>query len=168
MKKISLFGRELGAKAIAALAVISVVAMALATQYVEGTATGTVKQAILINGCDSGGVGTCTVADDEKSFSWSMGNEVYQGSTYTATVTLKNLGNNEITVKPQVVNVTATGGNNNFEGSVSVSPDTVTVPAATNEGPGTANFTVTVNIHPAEEPGEQYTINITVVPVSQG
>ena len=97
-----------------------------------------------------------------------MGDEVYQGSTYTATVTLKNLGNGDITVKPQIVSVTASGGNDEFEGSVSVSPDTVTVPAATNEGPGKANFTVTVSIHPAEEPGEQYTININVVPASQG
>jgi len=35
--KISLFGRELGVKAIVALAVMSVAAMALVTEYVTGT-----------------------------------------------------------------------------------------------------------------------------------
>ena len=158
--KISLFGRELTTKTIAALAVMSVVAMALTTQYVTGTVTGTVQQAILIDSCDTD-TGSCTAAEDGKSFEWAMG-DVYQGSTYTATVTLKNLGNGDITVKPQISGITATGGNEEFEGSVSVSPETITV-----EGGSTADFTVTVNIHPAEEPGEQYTINIGVVPAGE-
>ena len=160
MKKISLFGRELTTKTIAALAVMSVVAMALVTEYVTGTATGTVQQAIILNACNAD-VGTCNIADDKLSFTWDM-DGVYQGSTYTATVTLKNLGNGDITVKPQISGITATGGNEEFEGSVSVSPETITV-----EGGSTADFTVTVNIHPAEEPGEQYTINIGVVPAGE-
>jgi len=164
MKKISLFGRELGAKAIVALAVTSLMAMALTSQYVAGTVTGKVKQAILIDSCTPD-IGNCDwTATNGLAFLWNMGDEVYQGSTYTATVTLKNLGNNEITVKPQVVSITASGGNEEFEGSVEVPEEAITVPAATDERPGTADFTVTVNIHPAEEPDEEYSIYIAVVP----
>jgi len=161
MKKISLFGRELGAKAIVALAVMSVAAMALVTEYVTGTATGTVQQAIILDACNVD-VGTCSIADDKLSFSWDM-DGVYQGSQYTATITLKNLGNQDINVEVQKGDITATGGNNQFEGSVEVPEGVITVPAGS-----TANFDVTVNIHPAEEVDEQYTINIEVVPASQG
>jgi len=159
MKKISLFGRGLGAKAIVALAVMSVAAMALVTEYVTGTATGTVQQAIIIEDCDTE-TGTCSVADNKLSFSWDMG-EVYQGSEYVATITLKNLGNKDIDVKPELGEISVTGGNEVFESEVCVSPGVVTVPAGDTE-----EFDVIVKIHPAEEPDEQYTININVAPVT--
>lgn len=138
--------------------IAGVPALALITQYVTGSATGTVKQAILLQACNVD-TGTCSIADDKLSFTWDMG-EVYQGSTYTATVTLVNNGNQDITVSPQLGEITATGGNEKFEGIVEVSPENLIVPAG-----DTADFTVTVNINPAEEPGEQYTINIAVLPV---
>jgi len=137
------------------------IAFALVTSYVTGTISGKVWQAIILDSCEAD-KGTCEIAGDKLSFTWSM-DGVYQGSTYHANVTLKNLGNGDIEVDPEVVNITATGGNEEFEGSVTIEPDTLTVPAE-----GTAKFTITVTIHDAEEPGEEYQIDVDVKPVSAG
>jgi len=144
------------------LALIAVIPFgaALITQYIQGEATGTVKQAIGIKACNVD-VGTCSLNDNDgdglnEAFAWDMG-EVYQGSEYTATLTLENKANQDITVAFDY-EVEATGGNNEFEGTVEV-PNEITIPAG-----GTAEATITVNIHPAEEPGEQYTITVNVIP----
>ena len=159
--KEKLLAKYLGLPLAVWIALAGIPAMALATLYVSGTVHGAVEQAIWVDSCNVD-VGTCTVTGNGKSFTWNMngdGGEVYQGSTYTANITLKNLGNRDIVVVPKVNDTTATGGNNQFEGTVTISPETLTVPAE-----GTAKFMVTVNVHPAEEPGEHYTIDIDVVP----
>ncbi len=155
-----LFSKYLGIPLAVWIALAGVPALALITSYVTGTASGTVHQAIILDACNVD-VGTCNIADDKLSFSWDM-DGVYQGSEYTATITLKNLGNQDIQVKVEKGEVTATGGNNQFEGSVEVPEEPITVPAG-----DTADFTVTVKIHPAEEPDEQFTININVVPAGE-
>ena len=131
--------------------------LGLAPYYVTGTITGAVQQAIKVSACNVP-VGTCDIAEDQLSFEWAMGN-VYQGDSYTATVTLSNAANQDIKVKVLVADISATGGNDQFEGTVEVPEEPITVPAG-----GTADIPVTVKIHPAEEPGEQYTIKIQVVP----
>ena len=158
--KEKLFSKYLGIPLAVWIALAGIPALALITSYVSGTASGTVEQAIKLYACNAD-VGTCSIADDKLSFSWDM-DGVYQGSEYNATVTLKNEGNKNITVKPQVETITASGGNDVFEGTVTVAPESLTVPAGS-----MADFTITVNIHPAEEPGEQYTININVVPAGE-
>ena len=157
MRKVKIFGRLVPAWLLVAL-LVGAPAMALITYYVKGTVTGTVEQAITIQACNVD-IGTCTIEDT--SFTWNMGS-VYQGSSYLATITLYNSGNGDITVVPQVGEIRATGGNEVFEGSVIIEPETVTVPAGE-----TASFTVNVTIHPAEEPEENYSIPIFVVPPSE-
>ena len=145
---------------IGALAVVGV-SIGLVAKYVEGgTITGTVKQAILVTDCKVD-VGECTVSQDGLSFTWNMG-EVYQGSKYTANVTLENRGNQDINVGVVVSNINAEGGNGQFEGTVVVDPEKITVPAG-----GTEEISITVKIHPAEEPGEQYTIKVDIVPATE-
>ncbi|RLC34127.1 hypothetical protein DRH14_03665 [Candidatus Shapirobacteria bacterium] len=139
---------------IGALAVVGV-SIGLVTKYAEGTITGTVKQAILVTGC-AVDVGECTVSQDGLSFTWNMGEEVYQGSVYTATVTLENKGNQDINVGVVV------SPSEQFEGEVEVPKEPITVPAG-----GTKEIPITVIIHPAEEPGEQYTIKVDIVPATE-
>jgi len=145
---------------IGALVVVGA-SIGLVTKYAEGTITGTVKQAIYIKSCTVPEGQTCSVEDGSLSFTWNMG-EVYQGSVYKATVTLENKGNQDIKVRVFVSNINAEGGNGQFEGTVVVDPEKITVPAE-----GTADISITVKIHPAEEPGEQYTIKVDIVPATE-
>ncbi len=135
-------------------------AFAVVSVYITGTITGTVAQAITVEGCTVD-VGACTISDDHLSFTWDMGT-VYQGDKHTATITIANSANQDIQVKLEVSEVSATGGNNQFEGSIEVPTEPITVPAG-----GTADATITVNINPAEEPEEQFTATIQVVPVTE-
>jgi hypothetical protein len=147
----------------ACLFVFSSVAYGLVSLYVSGTTKSddTVVQAIYVDSCSSA-QGYCYVAPfDKLSWTWNMG-DIYQGSVYTAVITLRNDGNQDITVDMLTTGITSEGGDGIFDGSVSYSPNTgIVVPAG-----GTVDITETVSIHPAEEPGTTFEITTEVVPSS--
>ena len=161
-KNVKIFGKSMPAWMLAVL--LAAPAMASVTFYVTGTSSGTVKQAITVWYISSE---TGSVSHDSTTFTWDMGN-VYQGSEYEAVITLKNFGNQPISVKVVTASISATGGNEEFEGIVTYCNEdkttcgnelTIEVPAD-----GTINFIEVVKIHPAEDTDEQYTITTNVIP----
>jgi len=139
---------------------LSGAALGLVSLYVTGLTKSpdSVVQAIYVDGCTSA-QGICYPSLDGLSWTWNMG-DIYQGSVYTATITLRNDGNQDITVDVLTADITSEGGDGIFDGSVSYSPNEgIVVPAG-----GTVDITETVTIHPAEEPGTTFEISTEVVP----